>query len=191
MSELTGERRSQIDEALLSAVNELDVDLRGIIDFLMLEFGGVIEAPQAKDISALVEQMVAGDPSSPSGWERLELSVSAATPMEVDPLLLRAAVLPLLHNAVEFSDGPVRVEIDASGPSARINITDQGPGIAGDILENLGTPFRTHPIEGAQRVSRLGLGLACATRAAEMMGADLSLTTHDGEGAGTRATVTL
>ena len=69
----------------------------------------------------------------------------------------------------EVNEGPLR-------PAARIQVTDNGPGIKEAHLEKVLNPFFTTKEEGT------GLGLSIASRIIEEHGGTLNLTSKEGEG---------
>ncbi len=71
---------------------------------------------------------------------------------------LEQVLINLLQNALEAIDdrdgGEIRVRCDETARGIALTVTDNGPGIPADILDELFTPFNTSKEEG------LGLGLA-------------------------------
>lgn len=91
-----------------------------------------------------------------TGGEMDELIVAGDRP------LLTRALVNLLDNAVKFSPEGGAIEVDLTTalvdgrPMALCSVTDQGPGIAPDLLPRLFTRFGS----GADRVEGIGLGLS-------------------------------
>lgn len=83
--------------------------------------------------------------------------------VEVDPGQIQQVVLNLLTNALEASDheGSVRVRARQSGGEVVLEVEDQGPGIAAEILPTLFEPLVSTKPNG------VGLGLAVSRRLAE------------------------
>lgn len=88
-----------------------------------------------------------------------------------DAAKLRQALLNLLINAVEASEGPsvVLVETRVEKTGVKISISDSGPGVPPALVERIFDPFTTGKSSGT------GLGLAVARRIAERHGGHLSL----------------
>jgi signal transduction histidine kinase len=94
----------------------------------------------------------------------------------------------LLENAVDAARTQVRVTVRASpdtegGPLAVVEISDDGPGLAGEALSRAREPFFT------TRPGRLGLGLNVASRIAERARGRLELDARDGQGLHVRLTL--
>ncbi len=85
-----------------------------------------------------------------------------------------AAVTNLIHNAMQAGDA---VSIEASlvdGHKVRVLVTDNGPGVAESVADELFEPFVTSKPEG------MGLGLVVVRRAAETLGGDIQWHRIDG-----------
>jgi signal transduction histidine kinase len=94
----------------------------------------------------------------------------ALRPIQGDPHQLRQIFTNLLINAFEAQNGAGRVEItakaiesdeetasaaeQATGPTIMVTVTDNGPGIAPEVMERIFSPFFTTKPQGS------GLGLA-------------------------------
>jgi C4-dicarboxylate-specific signal transduction histidine kinase len=79
----------------------------------------------------------------------------------------------LLRNAIEsFHEGDrnrrVNASLKADGAVAVLEIADNGPGVAPDLLPRLFTPFTTSRPDGT------GLGLALSQRLVERFGGEIS-----------------
>jgi len=115
----------------------------------------------------------------------VELAVRAPATLpeiQVDPMRLEQALTELVSNALDAMpqggrlDVTTRAEPGASGAGVVVEVTDSGPGIAPEILPNLGEPFFTTRPEGT------GLGLAIAKRYVEEAGGRLEITSALGRG---------
>lgn len=95
-----------------------------------------------------------------------------AAPIDVviDPVLVRHALFNLLTNAVQASpsQGNVRVVIRAAAAGWAIEVLDEGPGIARELMDKLFTPFFSTRPEG------IGLGLAVCEHIAVLHGGTVS-----------------
>jgi signal transduction histidine kinase len=99
-----------------------------------------------------------------------------------DEALLGAALVALLHNAIEASprDAEVSMQVEASPAAITIVIDDAGPGLLPSGTRALGTPFATG------KHGHVGLGLALARRAAFAHDGELNVSTRE-SGAGVAA----
>jgi two-component system sensor histidine kinase KdpD len=128
-----------------------------LLDLSRLEAGGATPRPELWTVDELVGQALDGLPGS----ERVDVELDDDLPtVETDAAQLQRVLANLLENALKFSPGRVRVH--ASGVNGvRIEIADDGPGLAADQLERVFEPFRG---------SGTGLGLAIARGFAEANG---------------------
>src|SRR5262249_14142043 len=79
------------------------------------------------------------------------------------PGLLRSLFQNLIENAIKFSprEGRVDVALANAGPNVRVQVRDQGPGIAADELPRIfGRFYRVNPAKGAAEGTGLGLAIA-------------------------------
>lgn len=101
---------------------------------------------------------------------------------------LLQVVLNLIMNAEQalagVAGGTIALEMQESDQTVVLTVADNGPGLAGPVIERLFTPFATtHPTPDAQ-----GLGLAAARLIARAHGGDVVIGM---EGGGCRASLSL
>ena len=156
--------QSLLDFARLPAPNKQPVDLRSVIPPAWELVG-----PRAR------QQRIAFDFKTPE-----EPVVVAADPAQVTIVLVN-----LFLNALDAIKGPgqVAVELRRDGDTVRIHVTDDGTGIASDMLQRLCEPFSTNKPHGT------GLGLSLSRRIMEEH--DGSLTAENRPGRGACFTLTL
>jgi signal transduction histidine kinase len=96
--------------------------------------------------------------------------------------LVRRVLDNLLRNAVRHLEpgGTVRLTAACEGNTLRIEVRDDGPGVAGELRATLFEPFVTGRADGT------GLGLAIARECAEAHGGTLRLLDSDLPGAAFR-----
>lgn len=96
----------------------------------------------------------------------------------VDPSLLRSAILNLLINSAEAmkNQGCIEVILQLRGTEIQIHVKDTGEGIAPENVENIFSPFFTTKIYGN------GLGLPEVHRTLRAFGGDISVESTIGEG---------
>ena len=173
---------------MLTTAQAKAAHLNRIVESLLFltRAGSEAGAPQRErlDLTAWLSSYAAQWTSHPrSGdirfaWTEDRLSVMT------HPVLLGEVVNVLLDNACRYSapGSPIAVSLSHSEGSARLEVADQGQGIAPDDLPQVFTPFfRT---TGSLRMNRqgVGLGLSIARRLAEALGGGLSVTSRVGCG---------
>ena len=115
---------------------------------------------------------------------KVVLTIPSEAAVISDPQLIRLVLQNLVGNAVKYSlEGTVRVSATA-GKSAKgdgwvISVSDEGPGIAEEHRERIFEAFRRGDMHGPNGV---GLGLAIASRAAKLLGTELTVESKLGIG---------
>lgn len=121
----------------------------------------------------------------------LECSITGGDPqLRGDPERLGQLLCKLLGNAIKFSVAGSRImlAVQQDAQAVYLSVTDQGVGIASDLLERIFEPFRP-PEAGLSRPhGGLGVGLAIARQLAQLHGGSLHA---DSEGVGLGACFTL
>jgi signal transduction histidine kinase len=107
--------------------------------------------------------------------EALQLARQSAEPIEVlgDPDQLRGAILNLLDNAVKYSQGNVRVDVEvgrARQDLAFVRVKDHGIGIPPNETKRIFRRFYRTPWALTQRVKGTGLGLFIVASTAKRHG---------------------
>lgn len=98
----------------------------------------------------------------------------------------------LLGNAIKFTSrgGLVEVDLRTDGTMAVLQVSDDGEGIAPEVLETLFVPFAQAPQPLARTRGGLGLGLALVKALVTLHGGTVTATS-EGPGRGARFTVRL
>jgi PAS domain S-box-containing protein len=124
----------------------------------------------------------------------LEVEAESASPVPVsgDRTRLTQVVCNLLDNAVKFSPegGRVRVRVGARGGEARVEVADEGAGIAPEFLPHVFERFRQADMATTRFHGGLGLGLALVKSLVEAHGGRVEAAS-DGTGRGSRFSFTL
>ena len=103
--------------------------------------------------------------------------------VRVDGTRLRQVLLNLLDNAVKFTDrGQVTFQVGFRPPSTlRVEIRDTGPGMTPEQLRRIFNPFEQVG-DTRRRSAGTGLGLATSREFVRLMGSDIQVQSHFGEG---------
>ncbi len=126
-----------------------------------------------------------------------ELSMSTHLPdrpiyVEADPVRFSQIINNLLANACKYTEagGKITAAIAAAGDEVEIHVTDTGIGVPKDMLEPIFEMFTQVETTGFRGDGGLGIGLALASRLAELHGGSIKARS-EGIGKGTEFIVTL
>jgi two-component system sensor histidine kinase MtrB len=117
-----------------------------------------------------------------SRQDRVELVAPDDVLVMLDRRRLDVIVANLVGNALRHGEPPVRVRVSASREHVRIEVTDSGPGLPGDVLPHVFDRF--YKADAARtRTPGSGLGLAIALENARLHGGDVTADNAAGGGA--------
>ena len=175
---LAPERRRTLLESQLSSVQRMHSMLRELLDFTRGSYDFKLER---HSLATLVERSVQG--VSGHALHKgvvIENRISPDLFVKADAEHLRRVFENLLTNSIQAMPGGglvslVAVKLDGK---ARIDVTDNGPGVPIEIRERLFEPFVSHGKQGGT-----GLGLAIAQSIVEAHGGTISLKATDAPGA--------
>lgn len=88
----------------------------------------------------------------------------------------------ILSNAIKFAPqrGFVRVLLRRKGDALRVSVSDNGPGMSGDVQRRVFEKF--YQGDSSRAASGNGLGLALAKRIVDLHGGEISVLSREGEG---------
>ena len=118
-----------------------------------------------------------------AGKRRLGFSAGAPLLASYDANLLRRVVGNLIGNAIKFTppDGDIRVSVVPADGIARVEVTDNGAGIAPEYHDRIFEKFGQVANKGGPRVGT-GLGLTFARMAIEAHGGNMGVVSALGKG---------
>jgi signal transduction histidine kinase len=176
------------------AQNQSDVHLSTLIAILdeeatrmneivgdLLDFARPVSAAlRPEHIESIVSEAVDAATHDAPGPILVERDVAADLPaVPIDGRLMRQAILNVALNAVQAlggRGGTIRLRIDQHDGALRIQIADDGPGIASEHQARVFEPFFT------TRPSGTGLGLTVVKRIVDVHHGETSLRTESGKG---------
>jgi signal transduction histidine kinase/CheY-like chemotaxis protein len=181
-SDRDSERETICDE-MSGAIQSMGTMLDVLLDIENLEDGHVrvefAEFP-VSDLLGFVER----DFRLPAREKGLELRILPSSLMiRSDPVLLERIVQNLVSNAVNYThDGKVVVGCRRDGDSVRIEVWDNGVGVAEDELQTIFEDY--HQVDNPARDRRkgLGLGLAIVQRIAKLLDHEIIVRSKLGKG---------
>ena len=99
----------------------------------------------------------------------VQLDETSSEPVVGLPPEIRHSLTNLVENAVTFASAEVRLVLQMSADGATLDIKDDGPGFAPEVLDRLGEPYNS----GGHRAGALGLGVFIANSLLARTGATL------------------
>ncbi len=115
-----------------------------------------------------------------------------ASLVQGDPARLQQVIWNLLHNSVKFTPAGGRIELrlEREEAAVKFTVTDNGIGIAPELLPGLFERLRQPEASNLRRHSGLGLGLALVRELTELQGGTVTAESP-GTGKGTSVTIRL
>jgi heavy metal sensor kinase len=175
-------------EVIGSMLEEADRLARLVDSLLTLsraDAGRVKLTPEPTDLGALARE-VTGHLGVLAEEKHQALSVEAngETPVRVDPLVLRQAVINLVDNAIKYCPNgkAIRIVVGSRGGDATLEVQDEGPGIAPEHRERVFDRFYRIDTSRSRELGGTGLGLAISKWAVEANGGKLELESEVGKG---------
>lgn len=154
--ELIGSMLEEVTR-LTRLVDDLLMISRGDSDNIRLNCSAIGVLDLALDTVALLE------PLAEEKGQQLLVSGDRSVSVKADPVLLRQALINLVHNAIKFSPRrattTIRVE-RAENDSAAISVQDEGPGIAPEHAGRIFDRFYRVDSGRSREAGGSGLGLA-------------------------------
>jgi hypothetical protein len=192
-------RRQQIEGAdAMAALDDIvksSARLEQTIDTLMtaatFRAGAFRQQASSVDVAAIARDVVVARATGAPA-HHLRLVPDGNLPaIAADRSLVERAVTELVDNAVKFapSGGCVTVRVTREGKHLRVDVADDGVGIAEETLGRLGQDFVQGDASPTRRYEGLGLGLSIAARVARAHDGRLCLASTVGKG--TTATLLL
>jgi CheY-like chemotaxis protein len=203
---LDGRQSGYLRTASASADHLLTL-LNDILDTSRLESGRMTLAPYPvvlRELVAEVEALMRSQAQLKGLGFEIQVEPAVPTRVMLDATRVRQVLFNLLSNAIKFTEhGQVRLEVAVSrlAPGAasdaraavpaaleestvdvEFRITDTGPGMDADTLARLFQRFSQGDESLSRRFGGTGLGLEISRNLARLMGGDVSVSSHVGQG---------
>ncbi|WP_313030831.1 hybrid sensor histidine kinase/response regulator [Massilia alkalitolerans] len=167
------------DERQIKAMIRLIDDM---LDVSRMRSGQLSIRPGQVQLMDLLERVVS-DLSLQAAATGCKLSLQPHPPVEGcwDEFRIEQVVVNLLTNALRYGGGqPVEVSVQYADDTVRIDVRDEGKGIAPSDLERIFEPYERGARNGEPK--GLGLGLYISRQLAISHGGELRVTSKPGEG---------
>lgn len=189
----TGEvkTRGLVSKAIYSA-NTLLTIINDILDYSKIEANKLSLEAHPFSMYAVVDSVVS-DMTKDARQKGISLEVEADDTFEDgwlgDPVRTRQIVLNLVSNAVKFTEKGrvvVRLACDAEDNQhddvLTLTIIDTGIGMSDEAQRSLFERFTQADSSTTRRFGGTGLGMSITLNLVRMMGGDIQITSHEGEG---------
>lgn len=172
-------------ESMLEEAQRLNDLIESLLTLARLESGKVASKPELVRLAELAADV--RDSLSVLAAEKqqtLELAGGNDVAATADRLLLRQALMNIVHNAVRYSPPQTRITVRTlrRDRHAYIEVTDQGPGIAPEHQQKIFDRFYRVDKSRSRTEGGHGLGLAIAKWSVEQQGGRIELESASGKG---------
>ena len=186
LMDLRGEAGSQRERAVMRRqVTHLRRLVDDLLDVSRIASGKLAIDTRPLNLAELARHAVAALPGE---------AITLEAPPEVwvigDETRLAQVLGNLLSNAARFGSSDTRVTLAVQGGEAVLSVSDNGAGMAPELLARVFEPFYQAPQPLARRTGGLGLGLAIVREIAQLHGGRVAAYSA-GPGAGSRFEVIL
>lgn len=181
----TPEQYRDVIGSMLEEANSLTRLVDSLLRIARADAGDIRLRPATFTATALVEECTALlEVLVEENGQMLRVEAAADGVIEGDWLLLRQALVNVLHNAVKYTPrgGLIVIRVEATGDSVMLSVQDSGPGIPQEQLARVFDRFYRVEEGRSRSVGGAGLGLAIARWTIEMHGGTISAESS-GEGA--------
>jgi signal transduction histidine kinase len=186
--DLDAAERAEYLQIVVQETERLTRLINQVLDLSKLESGGAqwhiepVDLGEVLTMSAQATAQIFRD-------RRVALEVDVPEPAPIvraDRDRLVQVLLNLLSNAVKFcprETGRVRIGVLTHGGVVRVDVRDNGPGVAGEDREVIFEKFRQGGDTRTNRPAGTGLGLPISRQIVEHLGGRLWVESRSGEGA--------
>jgi two-component system phosphate regulon sensor histidine kinase PhoR len=152
--------------------------LADLLDLSRLDAGQYRLDVSAVPIKAVTEQSLSViEPQAQKRGVKVEVAVPDALAVKADPKALDHILVNLIDNGVKYTrpEGHVWVEARELGDSVRIEVRDDGPGIADKHRERVFERFYRADPSRSREAGGTGLGLSIVKHLVESMGGEVGV----------------
>jgi len=177
-----GERERRSLGRILRAAQRIDGIIRALVDYTLVQVGSGIPLQRRRaDLGAIV-RTVAEEAETVHAGRRVRVSHDEPVQGEWDPDRVGQALANLVGNAIDYSLPESAVEVRCRGEASEgiVEVSNEGPPIAEDLVPHLFEPFRRGADAHTQRRKGLGLGLYIARQIVAAHGGTIEVDTGAG-----------
>ena len=174
---------ARLAERVASEAQRMSAVIDDLLDLSRIESRADVRFEDV-DMSAIVNEAVSLQRINADGAGiHLDVETQRLDPIRVDRTQMLSAVSNLVENAIKYSDRGDTVQIRLSnGNSVKIEVSDEGIGIAQGDLERIFERFYRVDRARSRATGGTGLGLAIAKHAVENNGGSIAVRSTEGQG---------
>ena len=171
------ERQNRAREVILRQVDHLAHLVDDLLDVARISEGKIVLRREEVNLGAVIAQAIeTAGPLIAAREHHLEVQQPERQIWVAgDPVRLAQSMGNLLHNAAKFTPkgGRIRLVVTLDGQTVRIDVIDNGIGIAEDNLPRIFGMFAQAAVPPDRAPEGLGIGLSLVSRLLEMHGGQL------------------
>lgn len=161
---------------LQQELERVDQLLGELLTFSRLDAGQYQLQLQDVDLYELIEEIIVVNQLE-ADQKQLRVTLQGPNPcsLNIEPKLLARAIENVLRNAIKYSpvQATISFELSQTATTTLLAITDQGPGIPPDSLEQIFAPFYRVSDSRNSQTGGTGLGLAIAAQVVRQHGGQI------------------
>lgn len=173
-------------EPMDMALKTMSAQLTRLLELSRLEAGEarVLRRPiSVVDVVGVLRAQFEPQASAKGLRFRVRTAVAQAVCLDSDTRMLQSIVDNLVANAVRYTDrGGLLLAVRRRNGHLLFQVFDTGPGIAADVLPHIFTAYRRFDDRRREGEEGQGLGLALASKQAELLGHALTVRSVPGRG---------
>ena len=177
------DRVEHLSASLMECASSMGAMVEGLLELSRLDAHSITPRPTRFALQALLDEM-AGTFAVQAQAKGLVFSAQPSSAwVEGDRALLARVLSNLVSNAIRYTPaGFVRLQARTQGTAVEVGVEDSGVGIAAAELPRIFDEHYQVDHPGRDRSQGLGLGLATARRLCALLGLDLGVQSHPGQG---------
>jgi signal transduction histidine kinase len=179
------ERVEKTLKSVVRTTEELTEYIESILDLARVESGALPLHLASKDLNKTVEKVL--EEKAPMAHEKhigIDVDLEPLFAATYDEKLIRRVVANLLENAIKYSppETKIRIATREEDGRLRLEVKDQGRGIAPDEQERVFEKFYRSRSANTEQVRGAGLGLYLVRYFVELHGGSVTLESEPGRG---------
>lgn len=180
---LDAERQKKLIRMTLEETSRLNFLTNNILISSQMEGGGYQNTKEELDLSDLLKDCI-NDFKGRFPDRQFSEIIEEDVDIKGDPLLLQMLINNLLENAIKYSpkEKPITATLHQNNAVIRLQIADEGPGIAEDEKKKVFTKFYRIGNETTRKTQGTGLGLYLCSIIAKDHNADILVTNNTPSG---------